>query len=359
MKKIISWICASIVAITIFVTVLTLIPLQIKVAEKMELSYIFVDSKWVEYDIFEPVHGAATDWSFLFKENEGMPAGGDENTGSLETVEIEDKIKEIENAEKSQVDLNNLIKDIEEIKKEQEIKKDNESDPIKDVDLEQCSTPWGTMLNHGESVIAYEQRKDVPNICNAQRRVCNNWILDGTYQQWACNEDIEYKYIKVKVISFNTEKPDELIQNPKYAKNDWAEFDTDGKINPTEKNPQTDRDNSIKDDSIIGTSSNISNKTYYNCTSPRWEVVQHGQFIKAYKSTLGFTDEPCQVELRLCLDGRLNGTYNSKMCEYKNISTQDYRWWNTDPNKVTQELLNETHKNEKWGFWGWFISRFK
>jgi hypothetical protein len=47
-----------------------LIPMQTKVAEKIELTYIFVDENGNPHDIFEPVHGAATDWSFLFESEE-------------------------------------------------------------------------------------------------------------------------------------------------------------------------------------------------------------------------------------------------------------------------------------------------
>jgi hypothetical protein len=46
------------------------------------------------------------------------------------------------------------------------------------INFDSCTTPWNTTLEHGESVIAYEQRKDVPNICNAQRRTCNDGVLN-------------------------------------------------------------------------------------------------------------------------------------------------------------------------------------
>jgi uncharacterized protein YebE (UPF0316 family) len=55
-------------SIVVFCVGIILIPMQTKIAEKIELTYIFVDENGYEYDIFEPVHGAATDWSFLFGE---------------------------------------------------------------------------------------------------------------------------------------------------------------------------------------------------------------------------------------------------------------------------------------------------
>ena len=35
-----------------------------------------------------------------------------------------------------------------------------------------CLTPWGYEIDHGASVLAYEQRVDAPHICNLQRRTC-------------------------------------------------------------------------------------------------------------------------------------------------------------------------------------------
>jgi hypothetical protein len=358
MKTIFGWIFAIIMATIIFCVWIMLIPMQTKVAEKIELTYIFVDENGNPHDIFEPVHGAATDWSFLFEseENDTGVVLNEDNTTVWTVPNIdylteidEENTWEIENNE-TEIDLDILIKEVDSIKNDIETK-----------EYDKCTTPWNTSLEHWESVIAYEQRDDVPNICNAQRRTCDDWILNGNFEQWACQEDIEYKYTRVKVISYNSNKPGELIQNPKYAKNDWAEFDTDGKIKQISEEPNTNWDNSVKDKNINEQNIKIWQNSYYNCTTPWWEIVQHGQFIKAYESELWFTDQQCQVEIRLCLDWKLNWRYSNKKCEYIWVTSQDYKWWNTDVTKPTQELLDEIEnedQDKKW-FFGWIAGWFR
>ena len=406
MKTILKWISVIVVAVAFFCIGIIFIPMEKQIVWKMELTYIFVDQYWNEYDIFAPVHGAATDWSFLFDDNKSVEQNPIVNVNAnnmddesptktdylmdvvdhevdeeenleekkwLEERKLEEKRLEEERLEETldgtNTGLDNTELDIDvwgaEIKEWNvdglvkgldEIRKDVEKDQ------KTCVTPWKTVLKHGESVIAYEQRKDVPTICNAQRRTCNNGVLNWTYLQWACDEGVEYKYTKVKVISYNTKTPGELIQNPKYAKYDWAEFDTRGKINPDTKIPYTDWDNYVKDWPIKDPNINSwgKNKMHYNCVSPWGDSIQHWQFIRAYKSPIWFTDELCQVELRLCLDWNLNWSFVNKSCEYVWVSSQDYREWNVDVTKPSQELLDEVSQkdpNRKW-FRGRLKGRF-
>jgi len=371
MKTIFWWILSTIVAILVFCLWIILIPMQTKTIEKLELSYIFVDEYWNEYDIFEPIHGAATDWSFLFddekqdEENSIINKEIPPKTGYLTDItdnKIEEKDLEEEFLQEkldemsTGINLDNLINEIDDIK-------DNAKDDIKDNiknEYKNCVTPWNTILKHWESIIAYEQRKDVPTICNAQKRICNDGNLNWTYLQWACSEEVEYTYTKVKVISYNNKNPGVLVQNPGYAKNDWAEFDTHGKINSSTQNPQTTWNNSIKDGAIKDPDISLWNKWYYNCVSPWWDSIQHWQFVKAYKTPIWFTDDLCQVELRLCLDWNLNWAFVNKSCEYMGVSSQDYREWNVDVTKPSQELIEEISKenpNKKW-FRGWLKGWF-
>lgn len=359
-------------SIVVFCVGIILIPMQTKIAEKIELTYIFVDENGYEYDIFEPVHGAATDWSFLFGEEtqtegtwtvENVIDNNIANPNTTNTWSIPDKdyLSEIIASD------NNLLTgwntwiiipnpdNIKYVVDELIYVKDNPD--INNFDI--CTTPWNTTLKHGESIIAYEQRKDVPNICNAQRRTCNDGILNWFYKQWACREDVEYKYTRVKVISYNNKKPGELVQNPGYAKNDGAEFDTDGKINPAAKAPQSSWDNNINNPKYNESSTTLGKKSYYNCNTPWWEIVAHGQFVKAYQSQLWFVDQQCQVELRLCLNWKLNGHYGYKKCDPKDITYQDYKWWNDDITKPTPDLMLETLVENKWGFFNWLSNLFK
>lgn len=367
MKTLFWWTFAIIMATIIFCVGIILIPMQTKIAETIELTYIFVDENNIKYDIFEPVHGAATDWSFLFEENNNTGVVLNENitkSGNITNIDylsnmnevittgelkLEDKIKEMENNQTG-VNLDVLIKEVDTIKKE-----------IENKTYSGCLAPWKTIIEHGESVIAYEQRKDAPSICNAQRRICNDGILNGSYTQWACKEDVEYRYTRVKVTSENNKVPWELIQNPWYAKNDGAEFNTDGKINPNIQKPKSERDNSIKDGKIKDKNIKLWKNNYYNCVTPWGEIVQHGQFVKAYQSQLWFVDEKCQVELRLCLNWKLNGRYDNKKCEYTGVTTQDYRWWNVDVTQASEELLDDIaqeNPDKKW-FFGWVKGLFR
>lgn len=55
-------------------------------------------------------------------------------------------------------------------------------------------------MEHGASVLAYEQRADSPNICNIQRRSCRNGKLSGSFTQRSCDESLG----KVEKSSFVT-----------------------------------------------------------------------------------------------------------------------------------------------------------
>lgn len=368
MKTLFWWVLALITASIIFCTGIIIIPMQTKIAEKIELTYIFVDENWHEYDIFEPIHWAATDWSFLFGEdsedkwntwnitNNETPKPIETHTWSIpdkdylaEIIESESNVQTLLNTWNTNIDnIKDIIDELIYVKENPEIN-----------NYESCTTPWNANINHGESIIAYEQRKDVPNICNAQKRTCNNGILNWSYQQWACKEDVEYKYTRVKVISYNNKQPWDLVQNPKYAKNDSAKFDTDGKINPEPKEPKSSWDNNVNDSKKNESTTNLSKKWYYNCSAPWWEIVQHGQFVKSYQSQLWFVDQQCQVQLRLCIDWKLNGNYGFKKCNHMDITYQDYKWWNDDITVPTDELITETLiKNKKWWFFNWFSNLF-
>lgn len=207
-----------------------------------------------------------------------------------------------------------------------------------------CVTPWNVVVQHGDYVLAYQQRTDVPDICNVQKRVCRDGVLNGTYTQWYCNEDVEYTYTKVQVKEYNQQSSSPLIQNPKYWKYDGAEYDKYGKKNGSWNTPTTIWDNEIKSWAIKETKTvPLHETTHLNCTAPRWDIVIHGQFVKAYASPLGFTDDGCKVELRLCMDGELQWSYAYSKCKYTNMSYSDY----IDGDKTIYELYNEAYNISK------------
>lgn len=203
-----------------------------------------------------------------------------------------------------------------------------------------CVTPWNMVVQHGEYVLAYQQRSDVPDVCNVQKRVCRDGVLNGTYTQWYCNEDVPYQYTKVKVTEYNKKDESQVVQTPKYTKYDGASYDKYGKRNWSGNTPTTIRDDGYKTWAIKTTNTTtLNHKTFMNCVSPWWDIVVHGQFVKAYASPLWFTDDGCKVELRLCMDGELQWTYAYSKCKYTNISYSDY----IDGDKTIYDLYNEAY----------------
>lgn len=66
-----------------------------------------------------------------------------------------------------------------------------------------CKTPWSYEMEHGESVLAYEQRSDAPHVCNIQRRTCFNGKLSGSFTQKSCDETLNGNIKKSDFISKN------------------------------------------------------------------------------------------------------------------------------------------------------------
>lgn len=399
MIKKIFWLILSIItALVIFFLWIVLIPMKTKTFNNIELTYIFIDDDWTEYNIFKPEHWAAKDWSFLFEdlENSGALLSWDEyeitwdlqenmtwesdilaiknselnndNTGEnsweiitwiVETGNVEkwnilwnrDYIWEYEAKENLYITwyTKNNIKYIDIINynwvkillsylwlwdKEMPFTwwdNDNEYNlpkwAVEEPRYKDCETPWWTNIRHNEWILAYEQRKDSPDICNVQKRVCKNWKLSWTFTQASCDESVEVEYTKLWFTTKNDEKFNELIQTPKYSEKDWANYNSNWKIlNDTNwKDPNTIWDNNDKDWDIWEYNSvEQVNPNYYNCISPWWEIVQHGQFVKAYVFPYWFTNAECRVELRLCVDWELKWNYWYQKCDYLDITYEEY-----------------------------------
>lgn len=204
-----------------------------------------------------------------------------------------------------------------------------------------CFTPRKSTIKHWDFVIAYEQRKDIPNFCNAEKRYCNDWSLEWSFLQKECNEKIEYQYTEIEAKSQTKAKVDPYIQTKKPT-NDWADFSINWKIN--EKNiistefqygPSWSQIINSKETwlkYIIGSS---------DCKSPRWDTVKNWQFVIAYQAPLGFINLECKSEFRYCTDGKLWWSYSYKACKYKDMTYNDFLVWNYDIDKATTLDLME------------------
>ena len=466
LKRLLWFILSIIVAVSLFFLLIMIIPIKTQTLEKVELTYIFIDDDWTEYDIFEPVHWAAKDWSFLFRprtwdkqtilsweninETWLVTSGNDilltwdyenketwednilqgiiseenideQNTGSQNVEEnlltwmeftgtiytgldawlsgntnkwdkwnilpTKDYIWSGENS----ISWNNILlsgsnvsgQNLEQtwtknLIWDKELPLENTWFNLPEWAIEKpepkdCDTPWWITIKHNESVLAYQQRTDVPDICNVQRRTCVDWVLNWSFVQPSCDESVSYVYTnknnslqrdssnvvvytKKEVVSKSSQDP--LIQNPRYTKNDAAEFDKNWKIK-SNGTPITDWDENWDEwEYVEHDSLEQINVEYYNCRSPWWELVQHGQFVKAYEFPYGFTNSNCKTELRLCVDWELKWNYKYKECEYIEMTYEEYNdiwevidwfvWWE---HQITDQ-------ENKW-FWNRLKNLFK
>ena len=229
-----------------------------------------------------------------------------------------------------------------------------------------CVTPWWEIVKHAEFVIAYQQRTDVNSICNVQKRYCNNWKLLWTYSQPSCLENLPRDYIIPEPYSYNKPQISDLIQ-PGDPVNAGAQFDTNGKLVTWSKSP-------IDTWPAGQDTSSPKYETYVNqaaingswCVTPWWTFVPNGQFVKAYKSSLGLLDLPCEVEIRLCVKSTLKWSFQYKACNFKNMTYRDYVVENTSNTTATvSDLLNAVNTQEtkekqssSTSFWNWLGSKF-
>lgn len=244
-----------------------------------------------------------------------------------------------------------------------------------------CTTPRWYKISHWESVLAYKQMDNAPNICNIERRYCWNWKLSGSYPQQGCSvKSSYYTYPQ----NSNTTKSSNTTSNS-YTKSTSSQESYYTNENPTiEFNTQQNKDWSVtvyktetKESFVFDRPSKASTdfyrwednirtdksveqteKEHINCITPRWEEVQHGQLVQAFKHANWFYDIPCETQVRLCSMWKLDGSYSQKSCKNWESSFKNrYNWWaNKDKyyeeklKKIKQKLENEeTYYNEiKW-----------
>lgn len=356
-RRLIGFILSVIVAAILFILLIQIFPSRKKSVDIVNMSYVFVDTDWIEYDIFEPVHWSAVDWSFLFKKDYVWEI----DTDTWETIHQTSEIWITQ--EVVSMDPNNPFN-----LPEWAIEKPEYKD---------CETPRWVKIKHKESILAYQQRSDVPDICNVQRRTCNNWVLDWSFIQPACDERVIYSnwsssssknittessnvvsYTKKQVISYNSPSKNELIQTPRYTKNEWAEFDKNWKLKKGAEKPITSRVNG-NDEWLIWdyNSKEQVNIKHYNCKTPWWEIVQHWQFVRAYELPFWFTNASCRVELRLCIDWELMWSYQYNECQYLDVTYEEYNNLSDDREENLYWDHEITSKKRQWFVW-WIKNLF-
>jgi hypothetical protein len=309
---------------------------------------------WIDENQF---HGSAWDWNYLFEDEDTkqpvyiikQPENNKDylyEDSFLEGVFLEDSFddKDILNDQEDSLDI-----------EDQNITGIVSKNP--------CISPWWEYLAHWDFILAYQQRRDVTNLCNVQKRYCNDWELNWTYIQKSCKENTLYSYIKPEAISY-TKKPIDPFIQPSKPSLSWADFDIHWKIDTTTNpidvwyGPSTGKPSDIN----YIDQENISQKS---CISPWWEVIPNGQFVKAYKSSIWLLDLPCDVEIRLCVWWSLKGSYINRTCNFKKMTYRDYLVNNYDVNDPTiWDLINSiateeeqtTNRNSR--FWRWLDKYF-
>lgn len=294
-----------------------------------EMKFVFVDEDTTQYEVFQKdIHGAWIDRSFLFWKDDKDDKDNQENTewknkknGTVMKKDyvggenVNDMINKFENESKNG-------KENEKEKKNE--KKNNNTDKLEiSPYYPWCMLPWGEKLDDGEWKLAYQQRSDEPNFCNIQKRTCNSWKLSGSYTQKSCKKNIPVKITTKEVILFNTKKNDPLIQSAHRPNKVFKEYEIKDKNN-------TVWNNNIKWWITKSTPVQQEKTTEKNCIAPWGEKVNNGQFIKAYYDKYGFTDKVCEVELRICLDGKLQWNFSNPNCTHIDNYTSEERY--SDPN---------------------------
>jgi hypothetical protein len=214
-------------------------------------------------------------------------------------------------------------------------------------------TPWWYKIKHGDSVLAYKQIDNAPDICNIERRFCWKWKLSWTYTQQWCSIRKNYTYEQRNSLN-TTETTDNGF---KWSTRQNSDGSVTVKSNEIWWDFVFERPNNIytdyrETDNIRAEGQWIeqTSRPYPDCTAPRWEKVKHWQFIQAFKHANWFSDAPCEAQIRLCSMWELMWTYTESTCKTRDTSFIDRV--NGSPSRSTYskekiEWIKKQIKNEQ------------
>jgi len=191
-----------------------------------------------------------------------------------------------------------------------------------------CKTPRGYTIDHGESVVAYKQDPNSYDDCNLERRYCYDGKLSGTFKEKSCKVNTKYTYYQKTFVAYHTNEKSDIIQpekQPLYTEENYP-TNKHGVEEVLDREPVHEHTDYSKSESTLSKEKpEVEQETFHhsNCVAPRGEKVKHGQFVKAYRHKNGFNDYPCEVQIRLCTNGTLEGTYQNDYCMHRNTSYLD------------------------------------
>ena len=203
-------------------------------------------------------------------------------------------------------------------------------------DYADCMTPRWYKIVHWDSVLAYKQLDNSPDICNIERRYCRNGKLSWTYNQQWCSINPNYTYELKWNVAINQNDTEEIKwwarQNPDWTvtvKNEeiWWSFVFD---RPNRSSTEFSYNDNIRDEEPWIEQIERPNR---GCTAPWGEKVKDGQVIQAFKHANWFSDAPCETQFRLCSMWKLLWTYTQSSC--KSWDTSFIDWVNGSPTRQT------------------------
>jgi len=202
-----------------------------------------------------------------------------------------------------------------------------------------CVTPRGEQVADGESVRAYQQRVDQPNLCRVERRLCRDGFLAGSFEQRGCAEvALTENFLVGAPEPKNREAIDPLIQSDLIREENLEVGLEDGRVISVQ--PETPL-LQIPENLIEPRGQNLAENLEKTCQAPRGEQVAGGQFVRAYALDRGFTNFPCQVQLRHCVDGELDGDFVYESCAPLDLPIEDYLDGRADEDQPSPRQLVE------------------
>jgi len=217
-------------------------------------------------------------------------------------------------------------------------------------DYADCMTPRWYKIVHWDSVLAYKQIDNTPDICNIERRFCWNGKLSWTYTQQWCSINKNYTYEQwweAAVVHTNEEKTkSDVVQNPDWSvtvnKPLWTWSFVFERPSQT-STPEYHVSNNVRNELEV----EQTKRPHWDCVTPWWEEVKHWQFVQAFKHSNWFSDAPCIAQIRLCSMWDLMWTYTQSSCKTRDTSLIDWVNWSPTRDSFSEEKLEWVRKQIK------------
>ena len=164
-----------------------------------------------------------------------------------------------------------------------------------------CVTPWGTTLQSGQSVTAYQSTTTAyGSVCQWETRTCTNGVLSGSYTAQNCT-----------------------VSPPQNCTTPWGTSLQSGQSVTAYQSTSATYGNSCVSEVRTCTNGALSGSYTKqtctvnppaSCTTPWGTSLQSGQSVTAYQSTSAAYGSSCAGETRICTNGVLSGSYANQNC---------------------------------------------